>query len=115
MTTKRSAPISAPKKKLLARIAVAGKQADSAKKSAKLAKLTLRNAKQKFKDAKKAAKKSRKVLKGLKAELAALSVKKSTRKSAAPKRTVERSRPMAASVPVPLPPITNDLPPVAPS
>ena len=51
MTTKSSADRVLAKKKILARIAVAQKQADAAKKAAKTAKITARLAKQKLKEA----------------------------------------------------------------
>ena len=101
MTTKPAIINPAAKKKLLARIAAAQRQADAAKKAARLAKLGFRNAKQKFKEAKRAAKKFRKSVKALKAELAALSVKKPVRRPVAKKKAA-RPAPVVEIAPAPI-------------
>src|ERR1035437_1851654 len=119
MMTKSSAANAATKKKLIAGIAAAQKQADAAKKAAKLAKLEFRRARQEFKEARKAAKKLRKSVKSLKADLAALAPARPRRKAPAAKLVVKLPLPVAApevaSPPVEPPPAPHDSPPVAPT
>ena len=100
MITKPAVALATAKKKLHSQIAAAQRQADTAKKSAKVAKLGFRKAKQKFKDAKRAAKKFRKSVKVLKAELAALAVKKPVRRSV-PKKAAVRRAPVVEISPAP--------------
>jgi chromosome segregation ATPase len=117
MTTKTPVATTAAKQELVARIASAQKQADTAKRVVKLAKLGLRQAKKKCKEAKRAAKKLRKAVKALAAELATLNAVKRVRKAAARKPT-KRSRPVAVlaqvvtTEPAPMP--TDAAPPAAP-
>jgi len=119
MMTKSSPANAAAKKKLIAGIVTAQKQADAAKKAAKLAKLEFRRAKQKFKEARKAAKKLRKSVKSLKADLVAIAPARPRRKAPAAKLVVRLPLPVAAPKiappPVETPPAPHDSPPVAPT
>lgn len=102
MTTKSTASLALARKNLSARIVVAQREADVAKKAAKSAKAALRDAKKNAKAAKRHAKKLRKVAKALKAEFVALAPKRpAARKSGVKRKAVALAAPAPVATPVP--------------